>query len=82
MLVAIDECFRLDGSQLHLLNQAFLVLLPKKDAALDLADFRAGLSRFSPDKLCAQLPQASCKGGRESTSPTPPGAHLAPKAHW
>lgn len=55
MLVAIDECFRLDGSQLHLLNQAFLVLLPKKDAALDLADFRPISYVHSFPKLPAKV---------------------------
>lgn len=55
ILDAIDQCFRLDGSSMHLLNQAFLVLLQKKDSAIDLADFRPISLVHNFPKLLAKL---------------------------
>uniref|UniRef100_A0A453HQY6 Uncharacterized protein n=1 Tax=Aegilops tauschii subsp. strangulata TaxID=200361 RepID=A0A453HQY6_AEGTS len=79
-MMAVRYIFFEGRSSLHLLNQAFLVLLPKKDSPLDLANFgpislvhsfpkllqSAHHSPFPPGKHCAQLPQASCKGARLS----------------
>lgn len=68
ILEAIYQCFGLvlDCSSMNLLNQAFLVLLLKKDAALDISDYRPIslvhsfpeiLAKLLANRLARRLPE-------------------------